>query len=68
MIYMFIVNIALDNVILLIIRVVPGIVPTLKALYAGHSPVKERSRYRQSVRWRLPATLCRQPGITETDG
>ncbi|EOS16626.1 hypothetical protein C802_00305 [Phocaeicola sartorii] len=50
------------------IRVVPGIVPTLKALYAGHSPVKERSRYRQSVRWRLPATLCRQPGITETDG
>lgn len=49
-------------------RVVPGIVPSLKALYAGHSPVKERSRYHQSVRWRLPATLCRHPGITETDG
>lgn len=50
------------------IRVVPGIVPSLKTLYAGHSPVKERSRYHQSVRWRLPATLCRQPGITKTDG
>lgn len=49
-------------------RVVLGIVPSLKALYAGHSPVKERSRYHQSVRWRLPATLCRQPGITEADG
>ncbi len=50
------------------IRVVPGIVPSLKALYAGHSPVKERSRYHQSVRWRRAATLCRQSGITETDG
>ena len=50
MIYMFIVNIALDNVILLIIWVVLFRVPALKIFRAAHSPLEKW----QSVDCHLP--------------
>ncbi len=49
MIYMFIVNIALDNVILLIIWTMPELMKCLKLFDYQDSPLKERQLHYTSV-------------------